>query len=135
MLAELSNPVPVEMVSWLACVAFAIALINGGFKLVDRLRGQPPIPPNETLGHVCATLSGRVDRQEFELADLRRELKENQADQSRQDAQLRESLHRKIDETRVELETRMEAHRRELSQDLKDMPARIIALLKDTDAI
>ena len=35
----------------------------------------------------------------------------------------------------AELEKKMEDHRRELSGDIKDMPAQIIALLKNTDAI
>jgi uncharacterized membrane-anchored protein YhcB (DUF1043 family) len=46
-----------------------------------------------------------------------------------------ETLFRKMDATRSELDTKLEDTRRELSQKIDDMPERVIATLKNTGAI
>ena len=135
MLADLNNSTPPELVTWLGCAAFLIVLVNGGMKLVERVRGERAEPPNRQLDAAHANLSRRVDGQAADIAELRREFRKSEAEHARNDASQRASLYRKIDETRAELEARMEAHRGELSRDIKEMPAQIIMLLKNTDAI
>jgi hypothetical protein len=55
---------PVEIAAWLGCLAFALMLFNEGSKLVDRIRGKTPHPPNEQLEFSVSAMDRRVCRLE-----------------------------------------------------------------------
>ena len=146
MFAEITDVVPVQIGAWLACLAFMVMLLNGAGKLLDRWRGESPTPPNEQLSHQHTTLSRRVDGHASEIEQLRAQLRHAQEEQDRKDSTHRASLYRKIEESenklRIEIKElrrenteKMEDNRRELSEDIKNMPSQIIALLKNTKVI
>jgi hypothetical protein len=56
----------VEIAAWLGCLAFALMLFNEGSKLVDRIRGRTPHPPNEQLEFSVTAIDRRVSRLEEE---------------------------------------------------------------------
>jgi hypothetical protein len=59
------NP-PVEIAAWLGCLAFALMLFNESSKLVDKIRGKTPHPPNEQLEFSVSAIDRRVCRLEEE---------------------------------------------------------------------
>ncbi len=59
------NP-PVEIAAWLGCLAFALMLFNESSKLVDKIRGKSPHPPNEQLEFSVSAIDRRVCRLEEE---------------------------------------------------------------------
>ena len=61
---------PVEIAAWLGCLAFAFMLFNEGAKLVDRIRGRAPQPPNEQLEFSVTAIDRRVCRLEEDSAKI-----------------------------------------------------------------
>lgn len=64
-----ANP-PAEIAAWLACAAFVVMLLNGGFKLTRNLKGADPQPPNSNL----ALSVQQLDRRMSALEDWKSEL-------------------------------------------------------------
>jgi len=71
MVAQLA-PDAVQLAGWLACLAFILGLVNGGLKLVDRVKGREPFPPNASLDARVAAL----ERIEIESDSRRRAIYE-----------------------------------------------------------
>ena len=55
-----------EIAAWLGCLAFGLMLFNEGAKIVDRIRGRAPQPPNEQLEFSVTAIDRRVCRLEEE---------------------------------------------------------------------
>ena len=148
MLAEFTpqDPSSVELAGWLICLVAIAVGYNAIAKAWDRLRGDPPTPPNDRLHHDHTTLARRVDMHTSDIEAIRRDIQRGHEEQDRKDSTHRASLYRKIEESeqrmrgeikelRVENNTKMESMRMELSTDIKNMPMQVVALLKNTDAI
>jgi signal transduction protein with GAF and PtsI domain len=113
----LAQAAPGTLTEWLGCLAFIIMLLNGGIKLLDRIKSKPPA---EQLAITAQALEDRV----FHLEQMR-------------EADLKAS-----EESRRRLYLAVEAIRKELKVDLaglqghfNELPANIIAILKNTGVI
>lgn len=60
MIAQI-NPTPTQLLTWLGCAAFFCTAILQGWKLVEKLRGKKPQPPNEVLAGLTKTLKEAVN--------------------------------------------------------------------------
>lgn len=127
---------PTEIAAWLACLAFVVMLVNGGFKLTDRITGRKQeIAPQPFA--VTGTPLGN--------AEIQRDLKSmNHRLKSLED--WRSDLTAKMDENKTEIlaageerAVRIYDHvdnvRRELDAKIDAIPERVIATLKNTGAI
>ncbi len=70
MITELPTPQSVELAGWCVCAVTVATGILIVLKLVDRLRGKEPHPPNEQLGASHAALGDRVSRTENSIRNL-----------------------------------------------------------------
>lgn len=52
----MSDMVSINIAAWLGCAAFVLTMLNSGLKLMDRIKGQSPNPPNDQLGTEIAQL-------------------------------------------------------------------------------
>jgi len=66
---------------------------------------------------------------------IRAEILHHLAEQDRQASIHRSSIYRKIDESRVEIERKLDDKHRELDGDIKAMPNQVVTLLKNTGAL
>lgn len=103
----------VHIAGWLACAAFVMMMINGGFKLAHNFKGEPPTPANSNLGQSVAELNRRVTVLESR----------------------HEELLEKMDEDKSEILKAGEDRARRLHDRIDDMPSQIITTLKNTGAI
>lgn len=60
----MTDMVSVNIAAWLGCAAFMLILLNNGAKLMDRIKGQSPNPPNDKLGTDIAQLRVITENQQ-----------------------------------------------------------------------
>lgn len=69
------------------------------------------------------------------FVQVREEMKQDRTDNQRHASERSKTLFAKMDDTRAELDAKIEDTRRELSNKIDAMPERVIATLKNTNAI
>ena len=87
---------PVEIAAWLGCLAFALMLFNEGSKLVDRIRGRAPQPPNEQLEFSVTAIDRRVCRLEEDSAKIWAKMEADKTEILRAGEARAEKLHNRI---------------------------------------
>jgi hypothetical protein len=154
---------PTDSFSWLAVGGVFICLValvmgaNAVDDFLDRRKSKPGHPPNEQLLSSHEELSRRVGAIEGDVSEVRDALSSYTATKDKVDSIHRKSIYDKIDkvsgelsgemsrqsdrrdrmvdELRTNLENRIDATRKELSEDIKGMPQQLVTLLKTTGAI
>jgi hypothetical protein len=111
------NPDTVQLAGGAASLFFFIGGVNAILKLVDRLRGQPPV---EHLKVIADDMNKRLCHLEAQ-----REL------DVRQQEERRRALYSHVDKTRLELKEDIKA----LDAKVGVMPAEVVALLRNTGAM
>ena len=120
------------LVVGLAALCVAINQIDDFF---ERRKPRVGFPPVEQLENSQQALARRVEKIEAEIADVRREMREDRESQARSASVRSAGLYRKIDEVRAELSANIETVRQELADNQRSLPNEIVALLKNTNAI
>jgi hypothetical protein len=120
------NP-PGSISEWLGCVAFVGGLLIVGMKIVDRIRGKTPEPPNSSLEIGRRELERRIGQAEVLLGELQaagnhtlEQLRvERREDLRQQEISQRASaakVYDRIEMVRKELAGAVEENRKELGQ-------------------
>ena len=120
------------LVVGLAALCVAINQVDDFF---ERRKPRVGFPPVEQLENSQQALARRVEKIEAEIADVRREMREDRESQARSASVRSAGLYRKIDEVRAELSANIETVRQELADNQRSLPNEIVALLKNTNAI
>lgn len=122
MFAEsLPPPTSYQAIGWIAVSAWAIAGgVNQILKLVDRVKGKSPSPPNEQLEVGRRELERRISAVEKEQAESRKE-SQHEKEQGESTARAsRAALYKKVDDVRAELVTKVDDLRDEMTSQFKD---------------
>lgn len=116
LLAQIT-PDALHIAGGVASMFFVIGGINAGFKLVDRLRGQPPA---EHIKSLADALNRRLEHLELAREQDLREAEER-----------RGAIYAQLEKTRLELKEDIQG----LEEKVATMPAEIVALLRNTGAL
>ena len=130
---------PIEIAAWLACLAFVIGVINGGYKLARNFKDKP------AAGEVQRESAEKFARRE-QLESHMRDTHENftiiraELAEDRRQVQIQASEHStilfaEIRAVRTEVLAKMDSVRVELSTKTDDMPSKIIADLRNAKGL
>src|SRR5262245_3100619 len=125
MFAQIPNVTGAQLMVWLGCLAFVIALVNQAMKLDDRMRGTKneitpqPLEVKAAIEWVrqdeCksrhAQVATRTDGLEKQVQDLRRE----RLDDVRAAALSRKGIYDAINKTKTEMSEQIDGVRKELA--------------------
>jgi hypothetical protein len=110
-----------HIVGWLACAAFLVILINGGFRLARNVKGDQPTPPNSNLGLSVAELNRRVRDLEEWRGDLIEKMDTDKADLLAAGEERARRIYRHVDEVRAEIGTTVDSIRGTMISGIKDV--------------
>jgi septation ring formation regulator EzrA len=135
MLAQISPDMVRGLSTWVVCAGAVLFLINQGMELVRKIKGRPAKPPNEQLHESHRELSRRVDGIEHDLAQMRREMKEDYAANQAHASARSRTLFDAVAESRKELRAEIQSVRDSVTELQTNMPNQLVSLLKNTGAI
>lgn len=96
--AEINTmPGSLELGGWLLCAATLIAISNGAFKLVDRVKGREPYPPNAQLEQSYQHLTGRMETMEEKASQLTHTMMEQARKEAEDASERRQLIYAKIE--------------------------------------
>jgi hypothetical protein len=129
-------PTSYEAIGWLVVgLASLCVAVNQIDDFFERRKPQLGFPPVEQLENSQLALTGRIEKLEDAISDIRREMKEDREAQLKSASIRVAGLYRKIDEVRAELSGNLETVRQELTESQRTLPNEIVTLLKNTNAI
>lgn len=121
-----SNPESYQAIGWVCIALFALAGgANQIFKLVDRVRGTAPQPPNEQLAASAARLEKCVADLEEEDKIIHARITAERVDEERRASERRQLIYQKIDQSTAATREEINTVRCELAEDINRLEERM----------
>lgn len=144
--ADTPVPTSLEFGGWMLCLAAFLGILNQFFKAKQNLFGEKtktqisPQPLSVRMEDIYATdreCQARHDREGKRIYDLSREIEMMRQERMKEvssAASSRAAMYNRVEEVRKELTAHSENMRRELGDKIDQLPAQVIAILRNTGA-